>query len=324
MDSIDPGIAASTLPLWIAAAAGFALVVAACLLAFRTPPTELLASLARSVLLGLAALTCGSLIWAFIGAANWRDELAQRRALEARADHLAAQALAPGSPLACLDALVGDAVATACQKAVFASPASVAAATSYVAAQFALLSDMTAYTRAGGEGLDRPITSLQRALEADPFGFLAHMLALRDACTAAACPALGLLHQPSQVRTNLIAQTLDHYVDQYREAWAKSPNTAAGVVAEVQPNFAPDATAPERRKVKLSVDFPSAASIPAISIMNPEPKAPAGHDNAGGAGAPAKGTAPAPGSSAARTDPVWLPAPAPAPVGAPVSLQPKQ
>ena len=52
---------------------------------------------------------------------------------EARAEQLGAQALAPGSPLACLNALAGDGVETACEKAMFVSPASVAAASSYVA-----------------------------------------------------------------------------------------------------------------------------------------------------------------------------------------------
>ena len=48
--------------------------------------------------------------------------------LKLRAEELAAHALSPGSSLACLDALAGDSVETACEKALFASPANVAAA----------------------------------------------------------------------------------------------------------------------------------------------------------------------------------------------------
>ena len=54
-------------------------------------------------------------------------------------------AIAPGSALSCLDEMAGEAVSTACEKAVFASPEAVAAAVKYVAAQLALLKDGTAY-----------------------------------------------------------------------------------------------------------------------------------------------------------------------------------
>jgi hypothetical protein len=60
--------------------------------------------------------------------------------------------------------------------------------------------------------------------------------------------------------------------------------------------MAAEADGPGRHKVDL--DFPSAASIPPVSIMNPEPKT-----------SPAAEAAHR--SSAAQTDPVWTPAPSP-------------
>ena len=156
----------------------------------------------------------------------------ERNALDMRAQQLTAQAFATGSPLACLDPLAGDAVAGACEKAVFASPESVAAATSYVAAQFVLLADMADYRNHGGADIDRALLPLRRALEADPFGFLAHVLVVRDGCTSDNCPALAVLHDPTHVRTNLIAQTLDHFVDHYREFWGKAPDVPVAAVTD--------------------------------------------------------------------------------------------
>src|SRR5690348_12470838 len=79
-----------------------------------------------------------------------RERVAERRALDQRAAELAARAVVPGSPLACLDAVAGDAVETACEKAVFASPATAAAAVSYVTARLALLADSVDYARRAG------------------------------------------------------------------------------------------------------------------------------------------------------------------------------
>ena len=68
--------------------------------------------------------------------------------------------------------------------------------------------------------------------------------------------------------------TLGHYLDHYITAWAQSPGVP---VADGAPPMGPvaaqttDGAAPPRKSA-LNVDFPSADSIPAISIMNPEPK----------------------------------------------------
>jgi hypothetical protein len=182
--------------------------------------------------------------------------------------------LAPGSPLACLDALAGESVEVACEKAIFASPANVAAATSYVAARLALLSDISAYTRRGGAALDASIP-LQRALEIDRFGFLAHVLATRDSCTGENCKALALLRDPSHVRANLSEQTFNHYLERYLLVWAKAaePPVAEAPPAQAAAPVAAQATPPAPHKV-VNIDFPSAASIPPVNIMNPEPSGP--------------------------------------------------
>jgi hypothetical protein len=180
-------------------------------------------------------------------------------------DRLNALALAPGSPLACLNALAGDAVETACEKALFGLPASVAAASSYVAAQLSVLSNLVRYRNAGGKGVDDLVTTLRRSLEADRFGFVAHVLALRDACSGESCKTLALLQDSSRVRANLAAGGIGRYLDHYAALWGTG---ADAVVAE-----GATAAQPTPRKV-VNADFPSAASIPAVSIMNPEPTGP--------------------------------------------------
>jgi hypothetical protein len=273
MGRIDPQILALTAaisPLWIAALSAALLVLTVCALVFRRSHKGFFAALGRCFLVILTAGLSASLIWAVLDNAAVRDRDAQRSALRLRAGELTAQALAPGSALACLDALAGETVQAACEREVFATPATVASAVAYVAAQYALLSDMTAFSKQSGAGLADDLLHLRRRLEADPFGLLAHVLVRRDGCTSEQCQGFALLRDPSHVRTNIIARTLQHYLDHYREVWARLPDAGAVGVADLTPTGAAD---PSKRKVPVNIDFPSAASIPPISIMNPEPKA---------------------------------------------------
>ncbi len=219
-----------------------------------------------SVMIGVglgAAMT-----WAFLDRTGVADPSIERRALELRALDLNARALAPGSPLACLDVVAAESLTAACERALFASPASVAAASSYAAAQLALLSDMVAFAGRGGADIETALLPLRRSLEADPFGFVAHVLATRDGCTTHDCKALTRLHDASRVRANLSTETLDRYLDHYLALWAKAPD---GTVVDAAQTAA---IRQGPREVSVNADFPSAASIPAVSIMNPEPTGP--------------------------------------------------
>lgn len=296
MLGVDPQSIAWVFPLWIAVGSAALLVIISAL-AFGPGRNGVAPEYRRVLFTLIAATLSGSLTWAVLDNATLRGQNAERGTLKLRAAQLTAQSLMPRSPLACLDVLAGDTVQTACERAVFASPESVATAISYVAAQFSLLSDMTEYARRGGPQIDDALLPLRHALEADPFGFLAYVLVVRDGCTSEHCPPFALLRDPSHVRTNIIAQTLQHYLDHYRDVWAKS---AEGLVAGVGDTLSPGVAhnALGQRKVSADIDFPSAASIPPISIMNPEPKGPANPE-------PAHKR---PGD--AQTDPVWTPAPA--------------
>jgi hypothetical protein len=300
-------------PLWIAVGSASLLIIIISALFLRRSPTGRWPMVERTALVGLGAALTGSLTWACLDGVAMRSE---HSALDMRAQRLTAQAIAAGSPLACLDPLAGDTVEGACEKAVFASPESVAAATSYVAAQFRLLADMVDYAKHGGADIERASLPLRRALEADPFGFLAHVLVVRDGCTSDNCPALAMLDDPTRVRTNLIAQTLDHFVDHYREFWGKAPDTPVAAVTDAPAESSTEGGPPGKHKVVVNIDFPSAASIPPISIMNPEPKGPATPHAAGAPvnteAARSRNGKPGPqvGADGPKVDPVWTPAPA--------------
>lgn len=346
MFGVDPDIGSSALRLWVAAGSA-ALLVFVCALAFDWTRTR---TVARVSVVVLGAVLGATLAWAFLDGATLRDRDAERRALETRAAELNAQTLTPGSSLACLDALAGENVEAACEKTIFAAPANVAIATSYVAARLTLLADIVAYSKRGAANIDSALLPLRRALEADRFGFVAHTLAVRDGCTSENCKALALLADPSRVRANLSGQTLDRYLDHYLTAWAQSPDMPMADATSSQPSGQPGT--PGSHKI-VDIDFPSASSIPAISIMNPEPKGPgpasaaaatATEPNAQSAPPPASrkpgkkvasppaqavAAAPAvPAAPATSVDPVWAPAPPASQAGAgtgaaaPVQLNP--
>jgi hypothetical protein len=280
-------------------------------------------------MVGVGAVFGAILAGAFLAGASGRDQSNERRNLETRAAQLTAQMLAPSSPLACLDGMAGENVEAACEKALFAAPATVAAASSYVAARLTLLSDVVAYIKAGGK-LDSVWLPLRHSLEADRFGFVAHILAVRDGCTSGNCMALALLRDPERVRANLSAQTLDRYVDRYLQTWGQPSDppmaevapSATAVLAASQP------AGPNHKKAVVDADFPSAASIPAIGIMNPEPKTSAAADaktrGPGSTRTPSRKNSNSPTQALASpaaslpatslappVDPVWVPGTAP-------------
>ncbi len=232
------------------------------------------------------------------------DRAAERRALVQRDVELTAQAVAPGSMLGCLDSAAGETVDGACEKAIFADPQSVAAAVAYVTARLTLLGDGLAFARRSEPDFAERLAGLRRAIELDRFGIAAHVLASRDGCTAERCPAFALLRDPSALKANLRVRAYNEYVARHAIAWNQAPAaekeppvaSAAPVVPPAGPavaNAAPsDVAGPSNppspaNPVPSRYDFPSAASIPPVSIMNAEPPLPAGAA-AANAAAPAR------------------------------------
>jgi hypothetical protein len=197
-------------------------------------------------------------------------------------------ALAPA--LACLDGLAGDSVEAACEKAVFGSADTAAAAVSYAAGQVSRV-----LAASNGRTLTSEQQVLKRAVERDRYGLIAQVIMVRDRCVVTDCPLFRALSDPSQIKANMNDRLYDTLVTRYSPSWtsAAAPSPAGNTLAG--PSAVP-ANAPTGRPT--TVDFANSASIPPVNIMTPDPPAqqtpPAA---AAAAAAPAKSTNAAPAAS---------------------------
>jgi hypothetical protein len=264
MPGIDAAAGTLTVPIWLAGAGSAILVVAILVAVRRAGGVALVSSLFRVGV--IAAFVLGAWLYVDRGGAKNADNT-DRRALDDRKTALITGAIAPGSALSCLDEMAGEAVATACEKSVFASPEAVAAAVKYVAAQLDLLKDGTAYAMQDS-AYTAELAPLRAAIELDRFGLVAHVLGDHEGCTAERCDALATFQDSSHVMANLRDHAFDEQVKKFTVSW-NAPHLADGVVAAVGPPVSlPSATGPGT--VAPRYDFPSSKSIPAVSIMAPE------------------------------------------------------
>ena len=242
---------------------------------------------------------------------------------EARSAPVATAAL---PALSCLDDLAGDTVLGFCEKAVFASAESTAAAVSYVAAQ---ISRLTALGDAAtlAKSMTPEVQALRRSIEHDRYGLVAQVLQARDHCTPTECAAFRALTDNHQIITNMDEHLYEGFVNRYAAIW--SVPQAAGTSPGMGALAAYPASMPTGRPT--NADFPSSNSIPPVSIMSPEPAARAAPTPATAA-APAARPSPSPSQSPAPAAPVTAakkpapkrptPAPAPAPAAQPVQISP--
>src|SRR5271166_2641107 len=166
----------------------------------------------------VALIVAATVAWA-LGHLAARDLAAEARALEARAFELRMHALSSGSPLACLEATAGKIVQEACEKAIFASAETTAAAVSYVAAQLSLLAAGRKHGRTRAI-YPTELTGLLRAIEADRFGIVAHLFAVHSGCGPDRCDLFALLEDTSRVSANLAEQPFDSYVNTHMAEWS--------------------------------------------------------------------------------------------------------
>ncbi|MBO0753523.1 MAG: hypothetical protein J2P53_15495, partial [Bradyrhizobiaceae bacterium] len=260
MPEINAATGALTIPVWAVGAAAAVCLVLMMLAVAQSGAATVMNVLLRALVV-IAALSAG---WAYVEHLERQERAAERQGLYDRASALLARAVAPGSPLSCLNELAGEAVEAACAKAVFASPEAVSAAVNYVTAELALLADASQYTR-----LDPTYASelgpIRAALELDRFGIVAHVLTRRG-CKPEKCDALDLFNDPTQVADNLRNHTFDDLVAKFTTVWNSPRSGAPAATADLAP-----APATPARPVSPQYDFPSSASIPAVNIMAPEP-----------------------------------------------------
>jgi hypothetical protein len=176
---------------------------------------------------------------------------------------------------ACLDELAGDSVEAACEKAVFASPESTAAAVSYTASQITKLASYGSVAQAD-QVMTPELRALRRAIERDRFGMVAHVLQGRDGCNLSKCAFFPSLTNTASITTNMDGRVYRKLVAQYSPGWNSAvpvvPSVASAAPGLPPSNVAglPPPNVPTGKPV--SGDFPASSnSIPPISIMAPEP-----------------------------------------------------
>ena len=189
--------------------------------------------------------------------------------------------------LSCVDDLAGDTVLTACEKALFGSAESAAAAVSYAASH---VTRLTAFgdVAAADKSMTPELQALRRAVEHDRYGLMAYVLAARDHCTPSDCAAFRALTDSHQIVANMDERVYDGLISRFAPTWNAPP--PVGPVAALIPGV------PTGRPT--NAEFPTAASTPAVSIMTPEP---------GPAATPAPPRAPASAANAATPAPTTAP-----------------
>lgn len=265
MPEFDPETWALLLPWWAAAALVVVFVILAVFAFLRGGVGRTLGALGQFAVV-LLALALG---WGFLERLSLRDRADERRAIETRMAELTSRAIAPGSALACLDGAAGNVVEETCEKALFVSPEQVASAVAYVDARLTLLADVTDFSNRGDGRFGQALAQLRRAAEIDRYGLVAHVLATRDGCNADQCEALELLRNPAQVVANLKDRVFDAHVVRHSGNWDRKGPALAGAPGESA--GAAQAAATQAVTPSVNVNFPSAISIPPVSIMNNEP-----------------------------------------------------
>ncbi len=181
----------------------------------------------------------------------------------ATAETRAAQPMTASLPaLSCIDDLAGDIVLAACEKALFGSAETAAAAVSYAAAQLARLTAL-GDTATAAAGRTPELLALRHAVERDRYGLVAQVLQVRDHCTPTNCPAFRSLTESRQIAANMDERIYDGLIARYSALWNAPAAAAPAPVAALAP------TLPTGKPT--NADFPSAASTPPVSIMTPEP-----------------------------------------------------
>jgi hypothetical protein len=222
-------------------------------------------------------LICALAVIGIIDRLAMNERIAEQRDFRQRDSQLNISAIAPGSSLACLDGVAGEQVENACERAIFADAQTAARAVAYVTARLSLLAEVSAVAQRGDRDLLAVFANARRAIELDRYGIAAHILAVRDGCTAERCAAFSMLQDTGALKANLKVSAFDTYVARYASGWSKSEPTderAPQASGASLPPVASTGEAAAPHPVDSRYDFPSAASIPPVSIMNAEPSPP--------------------------------------------------
>ena len=248
--SLDQLWRAPTFPMWLTLAASgfFGVIVLITLLRAEK-------SVANGALTVITLLAIGIAATATI---RGFGPGGQSASVEARSSQPTGAAL---PALSCIDDLAGETVLTACEKVLFGSAESTAAALSYAASQ---ITRLTAFgdVAAADASMTPELQMMRHAVERDRYGLMAYVLTARDHCTPSDCAAFRAVTDRNQIVANMNERTYEGLIVRYAPSW-NMPAVTPGPVAALPPSM------PLGKPT--NAEFPSAASTPPISIMTPEP-----------------------------------------------------
>jgi hypothetical protein len=265
--SLDQLWRSQSLPMWLAlaAAAFFGLIVLVTLLRAEK-------SVANGALTVITLLAIGVAVAATL---RGSDPAGKGGSSAVPAATSAPQVAASLPALSCLDDLAGDMVLAACEKVLFGSADAVAAAVSTSAARLDRLIALGG-TAAADKIMTPELLTMRRAVERDRYGLIAYVLQSRDRCMPESCPAYASFTDHKQIAANMDQRAYEGLVTRYAPGWNAPPVAAtAGIATAAGALAGLPASVPTGKPT--TADFPSASSIPPISIMTeaPAPRAPA-------------------------------------------------
>jgi hypothetical protein len=267
--SLDHLWRSATLPMWLAFAAAvfFALIVLVTLLRAEK-------SVANGALTVITLLAIG-----VAAAAMLRSSETPEKASAPAAGNAQFASTLPA--LSCLDELAGDMVLAACEKSLFGSPESVAAA---VSSSAVLLDRLRARgdVAAADKAMTPELALLRRAVERDRYGLFAYVLQVRDRCMPESCPAYASFTDHKQIASNMGERFYEGLLTRYAPAWNAPPVMVAAVPGVASLSGLPPSMPTGK---PTNAEFPSSSSIPPISIMTDTP-APASKPPANAQAAP--------------------------------------
>jgi hypothetical protein len=164
--------------------------------------------------------------------------------------------------LSCIDDIAGDTVLSACEKVLFGSAESTAAAVAYTASQITRLTTL-GDAAVANKNMTPELQALRRALERDRYGLVAQVLLVRDRCTPMQCAAFRSFTDQHRIASNMEEHTYDGVIARYSPTW-NAPPAAVGPLAVLAPTTMATGK-------PTTAEFPTAASTPPVSIMTPEP-----------------------------------------------------
>jgi len=146
----------------------------------------------------------------------------------------------------------------------FGSPESTAAAVSYAASRLTRLTAL-GDVAAANRNMTPELQALRHSIERDRYGLAAYVLLARDHCTPSDCAAFRALTDHNQIVANMDERVYDGLIVRYAASWnAPAPVGAVAALPSSLPTSMPTGK-------PTNAEFPSAASTPPVSIMNPEP-----------------------------------------------------